>query len=71
MKLNNILHPFGVLTNTNISSPGGLRTTGYYLAALRIVPTLEGQYILKNLVPVSAGIVIGATVGRQRIGGDA
>lgn len=25
-------------------------------------PTLEGQYILKNLVLVSAGIVIGATV---------
>lgn len=27
-----------------------------------IAPTLEGQYILKNLVLVSAGIVIGATV---------
>lgn len=27
-----------------------------------VVPTLEGQYILKNLVLVSAGIVIGATV---------
>jgi len=26
------------------------------------VPTLEGQYIIKNLVLVSAGIVIGATV---------
>ncbi len=26
------------------------------------VPTLEGQYILKNLVLISAGIVIGATV---------
>jgi uncharacterized membrane protein YphA (DoxX/SURF4 family) len=26
-----------------------------------IVPTLEGQYIIKNLVLVSAGIVIGAT----------
>jgi uncharacterized membrane protein YphA (DoxX/SURF4 family) len=25
-------------------------------------PTLEGQYIIKNLVLVSAGIVIGATV---------
>jgi uncharacterized membrane protein YkgB len=28
------------------------------------VPTLEGQYIIKNLVLVSAGVVIGATVGR-------
>jgi len=27
-----------------------------------IAPTLEGQYIIKNLVLVSAGIVIGATV---------
>lgn len=27
-----------------------------------IAPTLEGQYILKNVVLVSAGIVIGATV---------
>jgi uncharacterized membrane protein YphA (DoxX/SURF4 family) len=27
-----------------------------------IVPTLEGQYIIKNMVLVSAGIVIGATV---------
>lgn len=26
------------------------------------VPTLEGQYIIKNLVLISAGIVIGATV---------
>jgi uncharacterized membrane protein YphA (DoxX/SURF4 family) len=26
------------------------------------VPTLEGQYIIKNLVVISAGIVIGATV---------
>jgi hypothetical protein len=25
-------------------------------------PTLEGQYIIKNLVLVSAGVVIGATV---------
>ena len=25
-------------------------------------PTLEGQYIIKNLVLISAGIVIGATV---------
>jgi uncharacterized membrane protein YphA (DoxX/SURF4 family) len=27
-----------------------------------ISPTLEGQYIIKNLVLVSAGLVIGATV---------
>lgn len=27
-----------------------------------LVPTLEGQYIIKNLVLVAAGIVIGATV---------
>jgi len=26
------------------------------------VPTLEGQYIIKNLVLISAGLVIGATV---------
>jgi hypothetical protein len=25
-------------------------------------PTMEGQYIIKNLVLVSAGLVIGATV---------
>jgi uncharacterized membrane protein YphA (DoxX/SURF4 family) len=35
-------------------------------AIIPIVPTLEGQYILKNLVLVSAGVVIGATVGRAR-----
>ncbi len=38
---------------------------------LPIAPTLEGQYILENLVLVSAGIVIGATVGRRTIGGAA
>ena len=27
-----------------------------------LVPTLEGQYIIKNMVIISAGIVIGATV---------
>lgn len=27
-----------------------------------IAPTLEGQYIIKNIVLISAGIVIGATV---------
>ncbi|HUG27553.1 MAG TPA: DoxX family protein [Gemmatimonadales bacterium] len=30
-------------------------------------PTLEGQYILKNLVLISAGLVIGATVRGGRI----
>jgi hypothetical protein len=39
--------------------------------AFKILPdcaTLEGQYILKNLLLVSAGLVIGATAVR-RIGG--
>ena len=31
------------------------------------VPTLEGQYILKNFVLVSAGLVIGATVRGGRL----
>ncbi len=31
-------------------------------ASAPFVPTLEGQYIIKNLVLISAGIVIGATV---------
>ena len=31
-------------------------------AAFPYAPTLEGQYIIKNLVLVSAAIVIGATV---------
>ncbi|MGZ8483086.1 MAG: hypothetical protein ACXW6R_04015 [Candidatus Binatia bacterium] len=30
-------------------------------------PTLEGQYIIKNLVLASAGIVVGATVRRGRL----
>lgn len=30
-----------------------------------ISPTLEGQYIIKNIVLVSAGIVIGATVRKK------
>lgn len=30
--------------------------------SIPFVPTLEGQYIIKNLVLISAGIVIGATV---------
>lgn len=32
-----------------------------------IAPTLEGQYILKNLVLISAGLVVGATVRGGRI----
>ena len=32
-----------------------------------IVPTLEGQYIIKNLVLISAGLVVGATVRGGRI----
>ncbi len=32
-----------------------------------IAPTLEGQYIVKNLVLISAGIVIGATVRGGRL----
>ena len=31
------------------------------------VPTLEGQYIIKNLVLVSAAIVVGATVRGRRL----
>jgi uncharacterized membrane protein YkgB len=30
-----------------------------------LVPTLEGQYIIKNIILVSAGIVIGSTVRRK------
>ncbi len=30
-------------------------------------PTLEGQYIIKNIVLISAGIVIGATVRGGRL----
>jgi uncharacterized membrane protein YphA (DoxX/SURF4 family) len=33
-------------------------------------PTLEGQYIIKNIVIVSAGIVIGATVRGGRLVAD-
>lgn len=34
------------------------------------VPTLEGQYIVKNLVLISAGLVIGATVRGGRLVAD-
>ena len=33
-------------------------------------PTLEGQYIIKNLVLIAAGIVIGATVRGGRVEPD-
>ncbi len=36
-------------------------------AQFPIAPTLEGQYIIKNLVLISAGIVIGATVRGGRL----
>jgi uncharacterized membrane protein YphA (DoxX/SURF4 family) len=36
-------------------------------AQIPIAPTLEGQYIFKNLVLISAGIVLGATVRGGRI----
>ena len=35
-----------------------------------LVPTLEGQYILKNVVLATAGIVIGATVRGGRLVDD-
>ena len=39
-------------------------------AEFPIAPTLEGQYIIKNLVLISAGIVIGATVRGGRLVAD-
>lgn len=35
--------------------------------AIPYAPTLEGQYIIKNLVLISAGLVVGATVRGGRI----
>ena len=35
-----------------------------------LVPTMEGQYIIKNLVLVSAGIVIGATIRGGKLVAD-
>ena len=40
---------------------------GEVFTAAPFVPTLEGQYIFKNIVLISAGIVIGATVRGGRI----
>lgn len=39
-------------------------------AAVPIAPTLEGQYIIKNVVLVSAALVIGATVRGGRVVAD-
>ena len=33
-------------------------------------PTMEGQYIIKNLMIISAALVVGGTVRRQRTGSD-
>ena len=38
--------------------------------AIPYAPTLEGQYIIKNLVLISAGLVIGATVRGGRLLAD-
>jgi hypothetical protein len=38
--------------------------------AIPYAPTLEGQYIIKNLVLISAGLVIGATVRGGRVVAD-
>lgn len=44
---------------------------GEAFVAFPYAPTLEGQYIIKNLVLVSAGIVIGATVRGGHLTADA
>ncbi len=38
--------------------------------SIPLVPTLEGQYIFKNIVLVSAGLVIGATVRGGRVASE-
>lgn len=40
---------------------------GEVFTTFPLVPTLEGQYIIKNLVLISAGVVVGATVRGGRI----
>jgi hypothetical protein len=40
---------------------------GEVFVSIPYVPTLEGQYIIKNLVMISAGIVVGATVRGGRM----
>jgi uncharacterized membrane protein YphA (DoxX/SURF4 family) len=43
---------------------------GEVFTAIPYAPTLEGQYIIKNLVLISAAIVIGATVRGGRVVDD-
>lgn len=43
---------------------------GEVFSAFPYAPTLEGQYIIKNIVLVSAGLVIGATVRGGRVVAD-
>ncbi len=43
---------------------------GEVFARFPFAPTLEGQYIIKNIVLVSAGLVIGATVRGGRVVAD-
>jgi uncharacterized membrane protein YkgB len=43
---------------------------GEVFARFPYAPTLEGQYIIKNLVLVSAGVVIGATVRGGKLVAD-
>ena len=43
---------------------------GEVFTAFPYAPTLEGQYIIKNLVLISAGIVLGATVRGGKIISD-
>jgi uncharacterized membrane protein YphA (DoxX/SURF4 family) len=43
---------------------------GHCFTVVPIAPTLEGQYIIKNMVLVTAGLVIGATVRGGRIKAD-
>jgi hypothetical protein len=40
------------------------------LARIPYAPTLEGQYIIKNMVLLSAGVVVGATVRGGRLEAD-
>lgn len=43
---------------------------GELFAVFPFAPTLEGQYIFKNIVLISAGLVIGATVRGGRVVAD-
>jgi uncharacterized membrane protein YkgB len=48
---------------------GALLPLGFFpdetFARFPLVPTLEGQYIIKNLVIISAAIVVGGAIRRQ------